>query len=895
MDFINGDFSLYQKEEQELKTLFFLLIFSVFYIFWIPGPRVSTDFHFTTRMVQQSNIYPYAWREAGVANGLGEYNVPSLWSQPLHSIFGLLSNFLNFSEQTKILGFIILIIGYISIWKLLGLWQISTFGKVAGSLLFLLNSYFLLIFDGGQLSICLSYALFPLAVADFFKLTESNFWKDKLNLIITILIISVFDLRMIYLLMIIFFVLTFYQLSYKSTSKWFKDLKNLLLTFSLLLVILIGSHAYWLLPALLAKSINLPQTYGRVSQIDFLSFSTLAHGLFLQQPHWYQNIFGKVDQLRVEFIFIPILVFITPLLVKKDKGVGFWLLIALMGIFLVKGSNPPLPQIYGWLFANLPGFSLFRDPSKFYFLISLSYSVLISYSVTALSKRSLKLVILVIIYLIWLAKPVFLGQMTGLLSQPMYKTEYSLLANRLEKDENFGRILWVPTKPPLTFENLSHPGINAIDLTQKRPFTVSSKGTYETLNYLREAPYIGQLFDVAGIKYIVIPFLDLKRNDLDPDKIKYYYTFLNQLTKLNWIKTTDFSVIPLLETIHHQQKFFVSDNLWWVIGSDSIYQDSTRSADLALSKNALVFVEEIPYLGKMIDNYPEAKVILNNKTETDLAASLINSQNLFFPAQDLGFSPDESGWWKREATDLISWRDFLQNKYGINNQDFDLGGGWAVAEGDLELKIKNDKLRKNQLLLARVLESTKSGQIKFYQGQQLIGQINTTQSKDNIRWFEVGKLSADNVLQIKTEGQINVLNALAVVDNREWQMYQDKADNFKSSGRIRIFGETGERNLATVNFKQIDPTKYEINIDKLDKPTFIVFGQNYDKEWQINGQSALPVYSLLNGFRIDKNGKYIVYFRPQRYIGIGLKVSLASIILLSGFLILTRVKRQPKL
>ncbi len=891
--------------DKKFTILILLLFISTFWIFWIPGVRVANDYHLPHDVPVSEQIIPWIFRETNVADGLGEYTGITLWAQPLHSLFSILSALsIPPSMQTKLMGGLVFLIGFFSSSKLLGFFNIKGFGKYLGIFFYLANSYFILLFDGGQISLALVYAISPLVFYLFLKMMDVYSFRYKLYFTSSILLISILDIRFIYLLIPILFLSFIFEI-FRKIGKRLELIKQSFLGMMFLAVVLISFHAYWILPSILIKTPQLPQTYERISQVDFLSFSSVGHALLLQQPHWYKNIFGQISNLGWDFIFIPILVFLAPILRRKDKVVGFWLIVAVLGVFLSKGSQNPFGQIYSWLFTHIPGFSLFRDPTKFYFYICLAYSVLIAITIQEISLRKSKfksyifkiIPYLILIYFVWLIRPAFLGQMTGLLSQPLFILEYLELSEYLKNDHNYSRVFWIPTKAPLGHVSNNHPLLEASRYAQKRPFAVGITGSYETLNYLREAPYMGEIFDVAGIGYIVYPYLNQRRDNLHPDNIRYYYLFLDQLSKLPWLSKVDSLKIPVLKTTKHQDRFFAPSNIWWVIGSDSIYKEATKSANLQLSKNALIFAEESPGLGKRIDELPTAKIILNNKTEVDLAASFIKVSDLIFPANQLDFEPNQSGWWKRESADLGRWRDFLVNKYQIDNQDFDLGGGWAVGEGNLKLKVKNEKLKvkKDDILLVRVMESSRSGDLKFYQDDQLIGEITTkVEAKTNIRWFEVGELPKDGEdLQISSTGPINVVNALVTIDKNEWLNYQDKAKSLQD--RVLDFANVNINNTNNpkITYQKIDPTKYIVTIEGLAGESFLVFSQNYDSLWKMNGQPSLPVYSLLNGYKIDKDGQYIVEFEAQKYVNFGLIISSLTVLIL--ILLLIRYSKSKNL
>ncbi len=866
--------------------LFCILIFFIYWTFWIPGIRAATDYHISDNETVVSSIQPFIWKETNISEGLGEYTASTLWSQPLHSLFGTLALFgMPLELRTKILGALVLITAFVSVKSLLSFTEVGAWGETVGSLFYLTNTFFVLMFDGGQLSLALAYGVLPAVVLFFLRVWKYKKFKDKIRLSFSLLVLSFLDIRLIFIATTVFFIYFLLQIVLGQSKGL---IRTYLQIFILSAFILLAGHFYWLLPSILAKAPALPVGYSRSSQVDFLSFSTIGHSIFLQQPHWYKNIFGKISPLNVEFIFIPFLAFLALFLKRRDYQTLFWATIALVGIFLSKGSQEPLSNIYSWLFANIPGFSVFRDPIKFYFLTSLAYSVLIGITAGELRRLIKFSPLLIVAYLILILSPVFLGQMTGLFSIPSFENEFNQLASTIKSDPSFSRVFWIPTQSPLGYSNKTHPYLEAGRVLNHRPFAIGTKGTYERFNFLREASFMGQIFDVSGIGYISYPYPDSKNYDLSFDNVKYFYTFLNQLSNLPWLTKIPDSKIPLFKVKNHQDKFFVTPNVWWIIGSDNIYNEATKSAELKLSRNALILSEESPGLGEGVSETPGVKIVLNSKTNLDLAASFINASKIIFPAKDLNFNPDKiSGWWKREAADLISWRDFLQTKYGIDNQDFDLGGGWAVGESSLKLKVKSEKLRAGQVLLARVLESTRSGQLKFLQNGELVGEVNTSREGNNVRWFEVGQLIKDGQLNIESAGDINVVNALAVLDKNEWAGLKDKARRLES--RVVSFDEKNATSSGSVivRYQQINPTKYIVNVTHLTNPAFLIFSENFDSLWKMNGQAPLPVYSLLNGFKIDRDGEYLVEFSAQKYVYIGLII---SGITLAGFILLLKRK-----
>lgn len=868
--------------------LFLLLGVILALIYWqwfLPGARVASDFSLISDSTLKSLLdFPRVWSEKG-AEGLGEYGAFTLWSWPVNVTVGILANLgLTFDFLERVI-FIIPILGMaiLGIWKLCQSLNLSLEAKSVAAFIYLANTYILLLIDGGQLSIALSYAFLPIAFLAIQKAVAGGL-KEKIFSGLAVSILGFFDFRIIFLLLILSLLYFLYEFLFLNPTKRVSWLFKGFLTGLSVVLIVIGIHAYWLLSL---YKVPLPsQIYQQLINTQTAGFVNIGHSLTLLSPHWFKNVFGNISPLRWEFILLPFLVFLGPILKPKSKMIGFWLIVAIISIFLTKGSNPPFGKIYDWLFTNIPGFSFFRDSTKFFFLLGLSYSFLVGATVDELLKRfnfvkSFKTLFLSILffYFALLIKPVWQGMMTGTFSSPPMQEEYFQLGQTIQKNDKFLRIFWIPAVAPLGYSDPKHPWVEAARLYQRRSFAKGVNGTYELFNFLREAPFMGEIFDISGIGYIVYPPLDPKRDNLDPDNIKYYYTFSNQLSKLPWLSKVDQSPIPLWKVSSHQDKFFITSDVWWVVGSDEIYKESTKSAKLSLNKNAMIFAEETAGEGRKLDNLPNAKISLFKKTKLDLAASFLEAKDLIFPSLKLKYSPDQNGWWKRETKDLISFRDFLKNKYAVELLDFDLGGGWAVGEGNSNLEIKNEKIKKGEILLARVLESTRSGQLSFYQGSNLMNKLDTNK-EENVRWFEAGEIPGDiQSLSIQSSGDINIINALAIIDKVKWDSYKNKASNLLDSGRVLDFNEKNtQTSQAEISYQQINPSQYKISINKLSKPSFLIFSESFHPLWKINGETSYPIYNLLNGFKIEKDGQYMVEFEPQKYVYPGLIISTLTIL-----------------
>lgn len=773
-------------------------------------------------------------------DGLGEYGVSTLWNWPLKFLYGLGGKFgLDYNLLTLFLGiFPFIIFGTWGLSRIFSEYNFNKFTKTIAILFFLFNPFTLMLIDGGQVSLAVVYSLLPLAF---------SFRKKPIVFTALSLLISIYDIR---------FLAFIYGLLILTV-----DIKAIVIS----LAFVLGINAYWLFPAFLVKLPLLPTTYSRSSQVSFLSFANFSQSLTFYQPHWPKNIFGNTTQTSPYLFILPVIIFSSLVLYRKDKNILCWSIVAIGSVFLAKGSNPPFESVYQWLFNHLPGFSLFRDPVKFYMLIGLSYSILLGFVIKKLKDKKIFLIILVGLYGLFLIKPFVLGQTTGLLSFPRSKENYLELEKYLQNSPD-GGILWVPSKPALGYSDAKHPSTDALTLLDKRAFLSGAVGSYDLLNLLRESKNISQLLEAVDIKYLAFAALDPLRDSPKPEDVQYKNIFANQLASMSWVgETKDFGNVKLLLIKNSGNLFRLESDVNFVVGADG---------EPILAPT--IYIDAMPGLANLIANFPAAK-IQNTKKELDLIAGFAQSENITFPARNLDFNPGDNGWWKKETVDLVSWRDFLQTKYGLDTRDFDFGGGFAVSEGQHKLNLKLiSKCVNNCVLLARVMKSNKGGEILFNDykvdtyrtdlGKVILTLMPGTLIFDKAEfvWQELGPIDTKQDLAILTTGTLNVLNALAVVDKNDLN-------------KNILQGRNTNTDSPKLDFQKIDTSKYVLKISGVTTPRLLVFSQNYDPLWSLSGEKPLPVYNLINGFVISKDGEYVLEYSPQKYVNLGIMVSVVTV------------------
>jgi len=417
--------------------------------------------------------------------------------------------------------------------------------SIIGILVYTTNTYILMLVGGGQMGVAMGYALAPLVLGRFINPQSSIF--NLQYILITGLILAVqmmFDPRIAYVSLIA--IVLYYALFARA-----KLILRILVSVGIALVL----NSWWIIKIMQGVTSQVGANFESVEGLVYFSFSDFSHAFSLLHPNWPENIFGKTYFMKPEFIILPILAYSSLLFMnskfkiqnsklqfKSQKLVLFFALLGIIGAFLVKGVNEPFGFINLWMFEHIPGFTMFRDPTKFYLLVVLSYSALIPFSVYSIydwlkSKVQVKsqnflpnlFLIFTILYLIFFIRPAVLGQ-GGTFKPHAIPQEYISLKNFILGQKEPFNTLWVPKVQRYGFYSKSNEALSADQL-----FGVSSISAI--LRQLRE-PRTEDLIKNLNIKYVIVPYdsqkeIFLKDRKYDPS---LYYATVSFLQKLEWIE-----------------------------------------------------------------------------------------------------------------------------------------------------------------------------------------------------------------------------------------------------------------------------------------------------------------------------------------------------------------------
>ncbi len=506
---------------------------------------------FYSDQIQSITWYPVVWNDV---HGLGESVIYRLWyDYPLQLTIKVLSLFgFDWWLIDKCIWLGIVGLCFYSAFKLSKYFFASSQLSIISAIIYSTNTYALMIFGGGQLGVFVGYSLLPLFFYYWIILTKSLLGshfivkyhcnKNLLILIKTSLITSSLiasDLRFGYVGMLLICMYLLGLIVYYNKQLFSSViLYNSIISFSIVGVLFLLIHSYWLVPAILTNNIvsSLGNEINSVGMVDFLSFADFSHTISLLHPNWPENLFGYVHFFQSGFLLIPLIAF-SVLVFSSNRFILFFVVLSLVGSFLAKGTNEPFGGVYNFFFEHIPGFVMFRDPTKFYSLISLSYSVLIPASVVAIlqkfridKKKYSKFVyifsLLIIIFWGIVHKELFLGMLTGNFSPPKYSNEYKRYKDYMMNDQEFSRVLWIPEHDRFAYNSSLHPMVDANVLIDS--FNENVLAEQATSSSFIEA------VKSKGIRYIAVATdisqkVYLTEYRYDPTRREKYITILNEM------------------------------------------------------------------------------------------------------------------------------------------------------------------------------------------------------------------------------------------------------------------------------------------------------------------------------------------------------------------------------
>lgn len=423
-----------------LPLEFLLIISIIVYKEWFSFSVFAyADWVFRSNAAIKDLIFPSFWK-GGI----------TLWEYPfrfLYGSFGQLGFDGNIAEKFLIF-WPIAILGTIAGFLLTRKITNSNIAGFVGALIFTYNTYFLSILTQGHVFLPLGFIWGTFAFLSFIYLLET---KKRLFIPITALLLFAsgsVDFRTFYIVSGV--ILLYFLYNQFFLEKNWRSFKENLFLFISVSILLLALNIYWIIPNIITGTLasneflNRPLIEGNFYNIQ--NVNTLFY------PFWtgIETTWFVAQPILIHFWLLPIVVFLGLIVGRRNKQIFFFGLLALVGIFLAKQNSAPFGQIYTFFYDHIPGFSAFREAGKFYFLIVLSYSVLIGYFALWLfnylkNHKFAKYIIIFLIVLLplWNTVPFLTGSIGTVFVPKTIPGDIKKIDKFLAEQEEHSRVFWM--------------------------------------------------------------------------------------------------------------------------------------------------------------------------------------------------------------------------------------------------------------------------------------------------------------------------------------------------------------------------------------------------------------------------------------------------------------------
>ena len=457
---------------------------------------------------------------------------------------------------------------------------------IASILAFFYSSIpYLLVTQATHAPISFVFAATPLLFVFFEKAFVEKSFKWWIIFVMFFALCSAYDLRIAF---IVSFLLVFYYLIL--IKKYKLDLIRLRQVLMAMLILIL-LQAYWLLTILKTGA----KEYSDITSSGLFGndLFDLLHSLTITKWNW--TGYGidwtfSLMPVPIYLFIIPCFVFIGIIFLHKSKedfySVVYFGILCVIGILLTKQSAEPFASLYLFLYEKFPGFSLFREASKFFLITSIGYLGILTLFLNKLLKlkKTIPLMIIcgVLIIVSFINFTPLIMQSVGAVFVPReIPSDYRYLTERInyQDDDTFYRTLSVPRSSNWILNGYLRPRVDLVNILGKdkelqKYFDKNlpiAPNIYNSriYNFLNKS-YLQDILSMASIRYVIVPIQDIANDDdffyknfggdEDPSIRQWY---INQLNKINWLKKIDIGTKDLVvyENERYKEPIFSFSNL----------------------------------------------------------------------------------------------------------------------------------------------------------------------------------------------------------------------------------------------------------------------------------------------------------------------------------------------
>lgn len=798
---------LRKKRYKTYLIILLLIVISISHWKWFFDYSILTygDWSFFFKDTQKELVHLISlWNNY---SNFGITNI-GISASPYILMYSILANIASFAV-TERLVFLwpSIIISCLSSYFLVKKITKSEIASVIGSFVFSYNTY-LILGRTGHLTLMVSFALAPLIILLYIKTLEQKKYHLAIITGLFCFFASFYEIRAFYIIALVLFLYFFYYLFIIEKLQIKQVIKNSILGF-LPFIIVILLNSYWLISI---KSTAFSSTEILSRGLFGNSFMNIIQALALFHPFWTGS--GPsgfaVQPLPSYFFIIPIAAILGIWLNRKNKNIIFFGIIALVGILLTKQAGEPFPNLYQWLYNYLPGFNAFREASKFYFLIALSYSVLIGAFITWLWKNWTKtkwqiygkyiLTIIIAFIFLWNIKPLITTEIKTLFVSRKIPNDYIILKDFILKQRNYFRTFWTPTNSRWSIYTNNHPKVSNVLTIQDdwKNFYSNKKNQLiqkKIVNIYKKS-FSEYLLNNSSSKYIIIPIQD---TDNDDDFFRHYgksrQFYIDQLNKISFLKKINIGTkeLAIFENKNYLPHIYTSNQLTY-------------------SQSPPDFLEEI----FKFNNYKKNN---NQKSFFFKETENLNAENIFIPI------------YEEEPENKKTPAEMSEQELKEYKKQQKLGDNLELKHYKLKIPENNKYLIyiKKKSILANNLDNLK---INF--NNLTIKKQNLKNKEKKFHLFAEEKLEAGEYeIKISYQGQ----NIPLIASNDIVLLKQ---------------GEKTEKVLPKLEYSMISPTKYRIKVHQAKENFLLNFSESYHQQWKAY-VSNLPIKNFKTKFLISTN------------------------------------------
>jgi len=684
-------------------------------------------------------------------------------------------------------------------------------GRIVASTIYTLNSFFLMVIDGGQVGVAVAYGLFPVVVSLLVTQVHSINKKSIALSLASIQLITLADPRIAILAVVTSVII--------NTGIY----KNMLI----LLPLWLGINLYWIYPLFQGGDIIVS------SQIpQFTSFLT---GIFLFSPHFPQNLYGVINYPSVAFVIFPLALLGAFVDVNRTRLKYFFLWLIL--VFLVKGSTPPFPIVYESL-VNLPLGSAFRDSTKFMVPLLFISSILIAQGLGSLTRITTKIYWVFLLGFVITLSPVILGNFSFVLSG-----HESIDVETINSEIEHGKkTAWVYERDSRAISGTQEV-LDGKHLVDMRPFARINVGSSDRMNFLNSTQS-SHWIDVFGIDHLVLN--GNPRNSMPSQEETINWDRLNTLikSKKDLILEADPRVYGNVDTY---PEMYGVEKLFVVVGSDNVYEKlQLKNMNYKPGNFGHVFIEDGKWNISELEGYAsESAVVINNGGGKN-ALVLNNLQKYFKSSTD----STSSQFAHYQPNDYLKYKyELLIRDVIYDDFDYNKGISFSTKHGE-QITVPLGDTKSSDYILAMRLMTTAQG--ARYQIGDISGELPVSTS---FTWIEVPvSRPSNNKLTITNGEGITIFNVAALIPTDAYVKSQSLADNIIGHFTMYTPETVPESFLASsiydITTEQKSASRFQITIPEQVK--WVVYTNKYSPGFVLSKDRldypSLPQYSATNIF-----------------------------------------------